>query len=427
MHAVIVTSDRPRSKRSRWLAPGASGNCCKGWSGGYHAGMQPSGRPFRVLAFALLAPWTLPACDGGEHEGGHEHGGIEVHVGRVPPTPPKKEGIDAAALRERAAKVLGVLPAEFLNPDNELTDAKMNLGRQLYYDERLSMGGDISCNSCHLLDEFGADGQRTSPGHMGQLGSRNSPTVYNSGGHLAQFWDGRAANLEDQAKGPILNPVEMAMPDEQAVVARLSGIPGYVEAFAAVFPGEASLSYDNLAKAIAAFERRLVTPAPFDAWLSGDDTALTPAALAGLQLFLDTDCQSCHNGYNLGGVSYQKLGTEKPWPGLTDVGRFEVSKDERDRFVYKVPTLRNVAKTGPYLHDGSIESLSEMITRMVTHQTKRVGPFSPAELDNMLAFLDALTGEIPKDYIAKPELPEMGEAKPIEVKAESKPAKPAEP
>jgi cytochrome c peroxidase len=383
--------------------------------------MKPSGRPFRVLALVVLAPWTLPGCDA-EHEGGHDAGHLEVHVGRVPPTPPKQEGIDPAALRERAMKVLGALPTEFLNPDNELTDAKINLGRQLYYDERLSMGGDISCNSCHLLDAYGVDSQRTSPGHMGQLGSRNSPTVYNAGGHLAQFWDGRAANLEEQAKGPILNPVEMAMPDELAVTERLRGIPGYVEAFAAVFPGEDSLSYDNVAKAIAAFERRLVTPAPFDAWLGGDDKALTPAALAGLQLFLDTDCQSCHNGFNLGGVSYQKLGTEKPWPSLTDVGRFEVSKDERDRFVYKVPTLRNVAKTGPYLHDGSIESLSEMVTRMVTHQTKRVGPFSPAELDGMLAFLDSLTGEIPTDYIAKPELPEFGDPKAIEVKAEDKPA-----
>jgi cytochrome c peroxidase len=382
----------------------------------------------------------MPACGGGEHEGGHDAGhGLEVHVGRVPPTPPKEEGIDVAALRDRAKKVLGVLPAEFTNPDNPLTDAKIELGRKLYYDGRLSMGGDISCNSCHLLDQYGADGQRTSPGHMGQLGSRNSPTVYNSGGHLAQFWDGRAANLEDQAKGPILNPVEMAMPDELAVVQRISGIPGYAEAFAAVFPGEESVTYDNIAKAIAAFERRLVTPAPFDAWLSGDDKALTPAQLAGLELFLDTDCQSCHNGFNLGGVSYQKLGTEKPWPGLTDPGRFEATKDERDRFFYKVPTLRNVAKTAPYLHDGSIPTLSEIVTKMVAHQTKRVGPFSPTELDNMLAFLDSLTGEIPKDYIAKPELPPMDDGKPIEVKAEKpaddqaaegeekKPKKPAKP
>jgi cytochrome c peroxidase len=385
--------------------------------------MQPSGRRLRHLALVLVAaPLAMPACGGGgEHEDGH-HGGIEVHVGRVPPKPPKEAAIDPAALRDRAKKVLGVLPAEFTNPNNECTEAKINLGRMLYYDERLSMGGDISCNTCHLLDKYGVDGQRTSPGHMGQLGHRNSPTVYNSGGNLTQFWDGRAADLEDQAKGPILNPIEMAMPDEMAVEQRLSGIPAYVEAFAAAFPGEEkSLTYDNVAKAIAAFERRLITPSPFDAWLGGDDKALTPAALAGLQLFLDSDCQSCHNGFNLGGASYQKLGTEKPWPGLTDAGRFDVTKDERDRFTYKVPTLRNIAKTGPYLHDGSIATLEEMITRMVAHQTKRVGPFSPAELDNMLAFLDSLTGVIPAEYIAKPELPEFaqpGDTKPIEVKAE---------
>lgn len=370
----------------------------------------------------------MPACGGGgEHEDGHHGHGIEVQVGRVPPKPPKEAAIDPAALRDRAKKVLGILPAEFTNPNNPLTDEKINLGRMLYYDARLSMGGDISCNSCHLLDQYGVDGQRTSPGHMGQLGHRNSPTVYNAGGHLSQFWDGRAADLEDQAKGPILNPIEMAMPDELAVEQRLAGIPGYVEAFAAAFPDEAKpLTYTNVAKAIAAFERKLVTPAPFDAWLGGDDKALTPAALAGLQLFLDSDCQSCHNGFNLGGASYQKLGTEKPWPGLTDEGRFEVTKDERDRFTYKVPTLRNVAKTGPYLHDGSIATLEEMVTKMVAHQTKRVGPFSPTELDNMLAFLDSLTGAIPTDYIAKPELPkfgqpgEPGDAKPIEVKAEDK-------
>ena len=218
------------------------------------------------------------------------------------------------------------------------------------------------------------------------------------------------------------------MEDELAVEQRLGGIPGYVEGFAAAFPGEEKpLTYDNVAKAIAAFERKLVTPSPFDAWMGGDEKALTPAALAGLQLFLDSDCQSCHNGFNLGGASYQKLGTEKPWAGLTDAGRFEVSKDERDRFAYKVPTLRNVAQTGPYLHDGSIVTLAEMVTRMVAHQTKRVGPFSPAELDNMLAFLDSLTGTIPTDYIAKPELPPFANATPIEVKAQDKPAdKPAE-
>jgi cytochrome c peroxidase len=379
-----------------------------------------------AASLSLLTLCSLTACgSGAEHEGGHgagHAGGVEVGVGRVPPAPAKQAALDPAALRERAKKVLGVLPAEFTNPENPLTDAKIDLGRKLYYDGRLSLSGEIACNDCHLLDNFGVDGDPTSTGHNGQLGGRNSPTVYNAGGHLAQFWDGRAANLEEQAKGPVLNPVEMAMPDEAAVVARLAAVPGYVEGFKTAFPEEAEpLTYANMAKAIAAFERKLVTPGPFDAWMGGDDAALSGAALAGLQLFLDTDCQSCHNGFALGGAMYQKLGTEKPWPGLKDNGRFDVSKDERDRFVFKVPTLRNVAKTGPYLHDGTISSLEQMVAKMVEHQTKRAGAFTPEEMGNMLAFLDALTGEVPTDYIAMPELPP--DAAPAEDKpAEDKPA-----
>ena len=354
------------------------------------------------MAIAALTP----ACDDGEGEHGGGHGHANVLIGRAPPTPPEKPAIDPAALRERAKKVIGVLPSEFPRADNPLSDEKIKLGRMLYYDGRLSKDGEMSCNSCHMLDSYGVDGLPTSPGVEGKFGGRNSPTVYNAAGHLAQFWDGRSPDVEDQAKGPVLNPIEMAMPDEETVVAALAAVPGYVEAFAAAFPGaEAPLSYDNMASAIGAFERRLTTPAPIDAWLGGDDAALNESALAGLQLFLDTDCQSCHNGFAIGGASYQKLGTEKPWPGLKDEGRFEVTKDERDRFVFKVPSLRNIAKTGPYLHDGSIKTLPEIVTKMVEHQTKRAGPFTPEELDHMLAFLDALTGELPTDYIAKPELP----------------------
>lgn len=365
----------------------------------------------------MLTLSLLPACGGqGGHEGGHEAGhggGIEVHIGRVPPAPPKQAELDPQVLRERAKKVLGVLPTEFNSPENPLTDEKIDLGRMLYYDGRLSLSGSIACNDCHLLDNFGVDSMPTSQGHLSQFGDRNSPTVYNAGGHLAQFWDGRAPTLEEQAKGPVLNPVEMAMPDEKTVVSTLQGIPGYVDAFVAAFPDSPDpITYDNMAKAIGAFERRLVTPAPFDKWMSGDDTALSKPALAGLQLFLDTDCQSCHTGFAIGGTMYQKLGTEKPWPGLKDNGRFEVSKDERDRFVFKVPTLRNVAKTGPYLHDGSIDSLEQMVAKMVEHQTKRAGAFTAEEMANMLAFLDALTGEIPKDYIAKPELPPSPDKQP---------------
>lgn len=391
---------------------------CNAAAAGYHGHMKIPGRPRpRAVApaslLALLTAFALPACGGGgEEEGGHGdgHGDIEVHVGRVPPAPPEPEGIDIELLRERAKKVLGVVPEEFPSPDNELSEAKIDLGRKLYYDGRLSLSGDISCNSCHRLDRYGVDGMPTSPGHQGQLGERNSPTVYNAGGHLAQFWDGRAATLEDQAKGPILNPIEMAMPSEEAAVAAIAAVPAYVEAFSKAFPdAEEPVTYDNIAKAIAAFERRLVTPAAFDSWLEGDDAAMPEPALAGLKLFLDTDCQSCHNGFNLGGASYQKLGTEKPWDGLDDHGRFEVTKDERDRFVFKVPTLRNVTKTGPYLHDGSIATLENMIGRMVEHQTKRAGPLTPEEMSEMIAFLGTLTGELPKSYIARPELP-AGEA-----------------
>ena len=384
--------------------------------------MRSPGRSSLVALLVLAA--ASPACGGGD-EHGSEHGahagGIEVHVGRVPPAPPPVPELDPAALRERAKQHFRALPEEFTKAENPLTDAKIDLGRKLYYDTRLSLANDLSCNSCHLLDSYGVDAGPTSTGHVGQLGGRNSPTVYNAGGHLAQFWDGRAADLEEQAKGPVLNPVEMAMPDEATVVAKLAGIPGYVEAFAAAFPDdETPLTYDNMANAIGAFERRLVTPGPIDAWLDGDEGALSEAALHGLELFLDTDCQSCHNGFNFGGVSYQKLGTEKPWPGLKDNGRFDVTLDERDRFVFKVPTLRNIAKTGPYLHDGTIVTLPEMVGKMVEHQTKRAGPFSPEEMANMLAFLDALTGEIPTDYIARPELP------PDAPEAPPKPPKPVE-
>jgi cytochrome c peroxidase len=373
--------------------------------------MKPPGQSLsRIVApagvFAMLVSLAVPGCGGGgEHDG--DHGSqIEVHAGRVPLTPPKEPELDPAALRERASKVFGVLPKDFARADSPSTEAQITLGRMLFYDGRLSSSGDIACNACHALDRFGVDGLPTSPGHMAQLGERNSPTVYNAAGHLAQFWDGRSADVEDQAKGPVLNPLEMAMPDEATVVATLAAIPGYVEGFAAAFPeAEDPVTFDNMARAIGAFERKLTTPAPIDAWLGGDDAALSTEALTGMQLFLDTDCQSCHNGFNFGGASYKKLGTEKPWPGLLDNGRFEVTHDERDRFVFKVPTLRNVAKTGPYLHDGTLGSLTQVVEKMVEHQTKRAGPFTAEEMASMLAFLDSLTGEIPADYIAMPELP----------------------
>lgn len=303
------------------------------------------------------------------------------------------------------------LPAEMASEENPLTDAKVKLGRLLYFDPRLSRGHDLSCNSCHGLDTFGADNKRVSTGHRGQLGKRNSPTVYNAAMHVAQFWDGRAATIEEQAKGPILNPVEMAMPDEGRVLTTLRSIPEYVALFAEAFPGEAQpVSYDNLARAIGAFERRLVTPSRWDRFLQGEQEALTTEEKAGFNAFLDAGCATCHFGANLGGHMFQKLGLVAAWTKDDDLGRFEVTQAETDRLVFKVPGLRNVAKTGPWFHDGAVERLDEAVILMARHQVGR--ELDKGQVASIVKFLDALTGELPLDYIRAPELPPSTAATP---------------
>jgi cytochrome c peroxidase len=313
---------------------------------------------------------------------------------------------DRDALRTRAAAVFGALPAEASNPDNAVTPAKVELGRMLYYDTRLSKNHDVSCNTCHLLDRHGVDGAPTSTGHRGQLGGRNAPTVYNAALHIAQFWDGRAADVEEQAKGPVLNPIEMAMPSEEAVIVVLESIPGYAPLFAAAFPeDENPITYDNMARAIGAFERKLLTPSPFDAFVAGDDNALSDEQLAGLEVFVSVGCIACHQGSVIGGGLYQKLGVIKPYP-TEDVGRAEITGSEADRQVFKVPSLRNIAKTAPYLHDGSIRQLDEMIRIMAEYQLGI--PVDDAQVGAIRAFLESLTGAVDAELIAMPELPSSG-------------------
>ncbi len=298
-------------------------------------------------------------------------------------------------------------PTEMLSESNPITEDKIALGRMLYYETRLSKNQDLSCNSCHLLDNYGVDGQPTSEGHAKQLGGRNSPTVYFAAGHFAQFWDGRAKDVEEQAKGPILNPIEMAMPDEASVLKLLRSIPGYVDAFHKAFPEEKSpISYDNLANAIGAFERKLVTKSPFDSFLSGDSSALSDAEQTGLKVFVETGCVTCHMGALLGGSQYRKLGVIHPFPDLQDTGRYEATQQENDKYLFKVPSLRNVAKTGPYLHDGSIPKLRKVIMLMGRHQLGI--RLSREKVLSIETFLGSLTGEIPMTYIAKPTLPENG-------------------
>ncbi len=310
------------------------------------------------------------------------------------------------ALAERSAEIFGLLPSSVPNAENIGSPAKVDLGRMLFYDARLSKNHDISCNSCHLLDAYGVDGQATSAGHRGQRGGRNSPTVYNAAMHLAQFWDGRAPDVEAQAKGPILNPIEMASPSEVFVVELLASIPGYVDAFSAAFPTDVEpLNYDNMARAIGAFERNLMTPGPFDAFMAGDLEALNETERRGLTTFLAVGCNSCHTGPALGGALYRKLGFIFPYE-TADVGREGVTGDPADRHVFKVPSLRNVAKTGPYFHDGSIATLEEVVKIMGYHQ---VGlQLEATQIADLVAFLGSLTGLPNPDYVAKPALPESG-------------------
>ena len=224
-------------------------------------------------------------------------------------------------LLEQAKTLFQPLPAEAVHASNALTEAKINLGRILYYEQRLSKNHDLSCNSCHDLTSYGVDvreppgARKTSKGHKGQLGDRNSPTVYNAALHFAQFWDGRAADVEEQAKGPILNPVEMAMPSEAAVIAVLKSIPGYAKLFQEAFPEDADpINYNNIGLAIGAFERKLMTPGPFDDYLNGNEKALSAAQQDGLRAFMEVGCITCHSGPLLGGNMYQKLGLLKPYP-----------------------------------------------------------------------------------------------------------------
>lgn len=287
------------------------------------------------------------------------------------------------------------LPEVAENPANPLTDEKVELGKFLYLDPRLSKSGFISCNSCHSLSTGGVDNLPTSIGHGWNIGPRNAPTVFNAALLATQFWDGRAKDVEEQAKGPILNPGEMAA-TEKLVLQRLGSIPEYNEAFKKAFPGERKpLNYDNVAKAIAAFERTLLTPSRFDDYLNGEENALTAKEKRGLKAFVDKGCVGCHNGVGIGGASFQRFDYG------TDQGRFEVTKKEADRKVFRVPTLRNVELTYPYFHDGSVWILEEAVKIM---GKKQLGlKLKKKEVADITAFLKSLSGQM--RAIEIPQLP----------------------
>ncbi|CAN7230607.1 cytochrome-c peroxidase [Mesorhizobium caraganae] len=309
-------------------------------------------------------------------------------------------------LRETARATFKPLPS--ITPtvaNNPITPEKIALGKAMFFDPRVSASGVLSCNSCHNLATGGDDNQESSIGHGWQKGPRNAPTVLNAVFNIAQFWDGRAEDLKVQAKAPIQAAVEMANTPGQ-LIATLKSMPQYVEWFNSAFPGEADrVTFENVAKAIEAFEATLVTPAPFDAFLNGDDAAMTSEQKQGLTLFMDKGCSSCHGGINVGGEGYSPFGlVEKPNTDVlpeNDKGRFAVTHEADDSYVFRVAPLRNVALTAPYFHSGKVWDLKQAVAIMGTTQLGQ--ELTEKEVDLLVAFLNSLTGKVPE--VAYPVLP----------------------
>jgi cytochrome c peroxidase len=309
-------------------------------------------------------------------------------------------------LMERAQTVFKPIPASPPALEgNPLTPGKTELGKMLFFDPRLSASALISCNTCHNIGMGGDDYQETSVGHGWQKGPRNAPTVLNSVFNIAQFWDGRAPNLKEQAKGPVQAGVEMNNTPE-ATLKTLASMPEYVARFKKVFPGdEDPMTFDNMAKAIEAFEATLLTPdSPFDKYLKGDAKALTQIETEGLKLFMAKGCSGCHGGINMGGAGYFPFGVvERPDEKVLagDVGRYKVTGTKTDEYVFKSPSLRNIVLTPPYFHSGKVWDLKEALAIMGAAQLGIV--LSEEEIDNVEAFLKSLTGVQPQ--VTYPVLP----------------------
>lgn len=307
------------------------------------------------------------------------------------------------------------LPEKAASPkDNLSTPEKVELGKKLYFDPRLSATGTVSCNTCHNLMEGGDDGRATSMGVHGLVGPRNAPTVWNSAFQGAQFWDGRSPSLEDQAKGPIIAAPEMGMPSHDVAIERIKAIPGYREEFQKVF-GQDSINIENATKAIAAFERILITPdSPFDRYLQGDQQAMTPAQIRGMKRFENVGCTECHAGPALNGwTSADEKGNYAEFPrfGISDdmkkyefkedLGRYEATKKDSDKHYFKVPLLRNITLTAPYFHNGKVDTLKDAIRIMA--ETQLATELSDSDVADIEAFFGSLEGRFPE--ITLPRLP----------------------
>lgn len=308
-----------------------------------------------------------------------------------------------------------ILPKVPVPKDNPMTQEKIELGRQLFFDPRLSKTGTVSCNSCHNVMGGGEDNRANSIGVFGKIGGRSSPTVWNAAYLSVQFWDGRAPTLEDQAKGPMTNPIEMGMENHDLVVQRIARIPDYEKQFKLVFKDSAKITIENVAKAIATYERTLVTPnSPFDRYLKGETSALNLPARRGMQLVQSIGCLNCHSGANFSGPLLQvgkgffqkfplfpNVELEKKFRFSQDLGRFEVTKLEEDKNFWRVPTWRNIALTAPYFHNGSVRTLQEAVRVMGKTQLNK--DLSDNDTTDIVAFLESLTGKFPSQTM--PRLP----------------------
>ena len=326
--------------------------------------------------------------------------------GPTEPPPLKKAPKNDEKLVAQANTFFGVLPETADNPNNPSTEEKVLLGHTLFFDNQLSLDQTQSCNTCHNMATYGVDNSPTSKGDNGGFGDRNSPTVLNAALHSTQFWDGREPDVEAQAGGPILNPVEMAIPSEEFLIERLKKDDDYTVLFAEAYPDQSDpYTYENIRLAIAAFERELLTPSEFDDYLKGDFSALNEQEKNGLSLCVGEGCTTCPVGPLLGGNMFQKFGKYGDYWEYTkseniDKGKFTVTEVETDMYVFKVPSLRNIEMTGPYLHDGSVADLSEVVKIMGKIQLDK--DLTDQQIADIVAFLKTLTGTVPVKYQTAP-------------------------
>jgi cytochrome c peroxidase len=310
-------------------------------------------------------------------------------------------------LLARARAVFQPLPADFATPETPIPAARVELGRELFFDPRISLDGTVSCARCHNPALYGTDGLALSRGVENRPNPRNAPTVLNAALQFAQHWSGNRSSVEDQATRALLGQPSFGLASYDTAVARLKAL-AYGAAFGAAFPGDtAPVSAVNWGRAIGAYERTLVTPAPFDGYLRGDTDALSTRARSGLAAFLSVGCATCHDGVGVGGGKFQPFGVVKSYWLETgsvtiDSGRYAVTKDKDDLFVFKVPTLRNVAMTPPYFHDGSVATLPAAVRTMARVQLGR--ELSPEEINVIVAFLESLTGPLPAGFAEAPTL-----------------------